>query len=118
MGNCVVVLKKGGRVTVSPEYQMLNALLKLDSGGLGGIASILFDVIRDSSCFMPIDLASGFTQLEIAEEDKHKTACRDARGDVWEFNRCGFGLKTIPSGFAAYVGEALGPLKGRCPELA
>ena len=31
---------------------------------------------------------------------------------MWEFNRCGFRLKTIPSGFAAYVGEALGPLKG------
>ena len=69
--------------------------------------------MRGSTRFTSIDLASGFTQFEIAEEDKHKTAFRDAHGELWEFNRCDFGLKTIPSGFAAYVGEALGPLKGK-----
>ena len=69
--------------------------------------------MRGSTCFTSIDLASGFTRLEIAEEDTHKTAFRDAHGELWEFNRCGFGLKTIPSGFAAYVGEALGPLRGK-----
>ena len=51
--------------------------------------------------------------MEIAEEDKRKTAFRDVHGELWEFNQCGFGLKTIPSGFAAYVSEALGPLKGK-----
>ena len=63
--------------------------------------------MRGSTCFTSIDLASGLTQLEIAEEDKDKTAFRDAHGELWDFNRCGFGLKTIPSGIAAYVGEAL-----------
>ena len=110
--NCVVVPKKDGTVRVCQDYRGLNGLLESNSGGLGDIASI-FDNMKGATCFTSIDLASGFTQLEIAEEDKHKTAFRDAHGELWEFNRCGFGLKTLPSGFAAYVGEALGPLKGK-----
>lgn len=84
----------------------------LHSGTLGDIGSI-FDGMRGSTCFTSIDLASGLTQLKIAEEDNNITAFRDAHGEWWEFNRCGFGLKNTPSGFAAYVGEALGPLKGK-----
>ena len=110
--NCVVVMKKDGTARVCQDFRVLNSSTISHSGGLGNIGSI-FDGMRGSTCFTSIDLASGFTQLEIAEEDKHKTAFRDAHGELWEFNRCGFGLKTIPSGFAAYVGEALGPLKGK-----
>ncbi|CAN0521712.1 unnamed protein product, partial [Laminaria digitata] len=32
--------------------------------------------MKGAGCFTSIDLASGFTQLEIAEEDKHKTSFR------------------------------------------
>ena len=110
--NCVVVRKKDGTARVCQDYRGLNASLKSDSGGLGDIQSI-FDGMKGASCFTSIDLASGFTQLEIAEEDKHKTAFRDAHGTLWELNRCGFGLKTLPAGFAAFVGGALGSLKGK-----
>ena len=85
-------------------------MLESNSGGLEYIASI-FDNMKGATCFTSIDLASGFTQLAIAEEDKHRTAFRDAHGELWEFSRCGFWLKTLLSGFPSYVGEALGPLK-------
>lgn len=67
-----------------------------------------------STCFTSIVLALGFMQLEIAVEDKHKTTFRDTHRELWELNRWVDGLKTIPSGFATYVGEALGSFKGRC----
>lgn len=35
---------------------------------------------------------------------------RDARGDLWEFNRCGIGLTSLRSVIAVYMWEALGPL--------
>ena len=89
-------MKKDGTARACQDYRRLNALLETDSGGLGHIASI-FDGMRGSTCFTSIDLASGFTQLEIAKEGKHKTAFRDAHGELWAFNRCGFGLKPIPS---------------------
>ncbi|CAN0578805.1 unnamed protein product, partial [Laminaria digitata] len=69
--------------------------------------------MKEAGCFTSIDLASGFTQLEIDEEDKHKTAFRDAHGILWELRRCGFGLKTLPAGFATFVGGSLGQLKGK-----
>ena len=109
--NCVIVMKEDGTARVCQDVRALNTSTKSHSGGLGNISNN-FDGIGGSTCFPSIDLASGSTQLEIAEEAKHKTAFRDAHGELWEFNRCGVGLKTIPSGFAAYVGEALGPLKG------
>ena len=108
--NCVVVRMKDGTARVCEDYWGLYPLLKSDSGCLGDIQSI-FDGMKAASCFTSIDLASGFTQLEIAEEEKHKTVFRDAHGTLWELNRCGFGLKTLPAGFAAFVGGALSPLK-------
>ena len=46
----------------------------------------------------------GFLQLEIHEDDQHLTAFRDADEKLYEYVRCGFGLKTVPSAFANYVG--------------
>lgn len=63
--------------------------------------------MEGATCFTSINLAGGFKQLEISEEDKHKTDLGDAHGKLWEFNRCGLGLTTLPSGCAAYVGETV-----------
>lgn len=106
----MVVRKKDGTARVCQDSRGLNALLKNDSGGLGDLPGI-FDDMKGAGWYTSIDLASGFTKLEIAEEDKHKTAFRDAYGELWEFNRCGFGLKTLPSAFFAYIGGSLGSLR-------
>lgn len=72
----------------------------ISHSGTPGDTGSIFDGMRVSTCFISIDLASGFMQLEIAEEYKHNTAFRDAHEELWEFNRCGFGQRTIPPGFA------------------
>ena len=77
--NCVVVRKKDGTARVCQGYRRLNMLLKLDSGGGGDIQSIIHSM-KGASCLTSIDLASVLTQVEIAEEDKHITAFRDAHG--------------------------------------
>ena len=79
--NCVVVVKKNGTARVCQDCENLHTLLESDSGGLGDIASI-FDDIWGVPCFTSIDLATGFMQLEIAEEDKHRNASRDAHGEL------------------------------------
>lgn len=53
-----------------------------------------------------------FSQIEIAEEDKPKIAFRDANDRLWEYSRCGFGLKIIPGAFANCTAVALEPVKG------
>ena len=70
--NCVVVMRKDGTTRVCQDHRRLKVLLQSDSGGLGGIASI-FDGMRGPACFTSIDLASRFTRLANAEDDKHKT---------------------------------------------
>ena len=105
-----MVCKKDGTARVRQDYRGLNTLLKSDSGGLEAIGSI-FDGMNGASCSTSINTASGFTQIEIAEEGPHKTTFRDAYGTLWELKRCGFGLEALPAGFAAFFGGALGPLK-------
>lgn len=95
---------------VCQEYRALNALMKTDSGGLGDVRALI-DRLLGSNYFSALDLASGFFQIAIAEEDKHKTAFRDAAGKLWVYNRYVFGLKTLPAAFARFVATVLAPLK-------
>ena len=108
----VLVRKKDGTLRMCQDFRVLNQRLVTNSGGLGDITTIHSDM-GQVGCSTSIDLASGFNQVPIAEKDKFKTAFRDANGELWELNRCGFGLKTLPAAFAARVGAALGPLKGK-----
>ena len=85
--------EKDETARVCRDFIVLNNSTISRSGRLGNIGSI-FDGKRGSTCFTSNDMASGFTQIEIAEEDK--SAFRDAHGELLEFNRCCFGLKTIP----------------------
>ncbi|CAM9601251.1 unnamed protein product, partial [Laminaria digitata] len=48
--------------------------------------------LASSGWLASIDLASGFVQLPIAESDRHKTAFQDAFGQLWEYERFGFGF--------------------------
>ena len=100
--NCSTVRKKDGTVRVLQDFRGINALLKSQSGGLGELQYII-DEMEGLKYFSSIDLASGFLQLEIHEDDRHLTAFRDADGKLYEYVRCGFGLKTVPSVFANYV---------------
>ena len=69
----------------------------------------MFSNLKSKKYFTQIDLASGFHQLPIPEKEKHKTAFRDADGQLWEFNREGFGLTVLPAAFARIVKTALAP---------
>ena len=92
--------------TMIQDFQGLNALLKVQRGGLGDLLTI-YDEMDQSAYFSCLDLVSGFLQLTIHEADRHLTAFRDAEGKLWEYVRCGFGLKMVPSAFTNYVGGSI-----------
>ena len=110
--NCATVRKKDRTVWVVQDCRGSNALLKSLSGGLGDLQHIM-DEMEGPKYFSSIDLASGFLQLEIHEDDRHQKAFRDADGKLYEYVCCGFGLKTVPSAFANYMGGRLLPVKGK-----
>ena len=60
--------------------------------------------MNQSVYFSCLDLASGFLQQIIREADRCLTTFRDAEGKLWENVHCSFGLKTVLSAFANYVG--------------
>ena len=96
---CVTVREKDGTLRLC---RALNRFMRTDSDDLGNIQE-MFQRLGANSWFTSIDLASGFFQLPIVEEDHHKTAFQDAFGQLWEYVRCGFGLKILPPAFARTV---------------
>ena len=108
---CLCVRKKDGTLRLCIDWRELNKHLVTDSGGLGDMQTI-FDGLKGKRYFSQLDLASGFHQLSIAEKDRHKTAFRDADGQLFEFTRAGFGLTVLPSAFTRTVKIAIGILPG------
>ena len=100
--------KKDGTMRPWVDWRRLKSLLVIDRGGLGDVQS-MFSNLKGKGYFTQIDLASGFHQLPIAEKGKHKTDFRDADGQLWEFNRAGFGLTVLPAAFTRIVKTAPAP---------
>jgi hypothetical protein len=74
----------------------------------------IFDKLGRARYFTALDCASGYLQVPIAEEDRHKTAFSTANGH-FEFKRMPFGLKSAPSTFQRMMNNILSELIGdRC----
>jgi len=102
------VPKKNGEVRYCIDYRKLNQVTKKDNHPLPRIDDIL-DQMQGSQWFSTIDLASGYWQVEIEEEDKEKTAFITNEG-LYEFNVMPFGLCNAPATFQRLMHEVLGDL--------
>lgn len=87
-------------ITVTVKYPFVNLHIALQSMGKAKI-------------FSKIDLASGYYQMKIKEEDKAKTALVTTNG-TYIFNFMSFGLKNAPAYFQSLMDLVLGPLQNRC----
>lgn len=93
----VLVRKKDGSLRLCVDYRKLNAKTIKDSYALPRIEETL-DALTGACWFSSLDLKSGYWQMEIAEEDRHKTAFTTPLG-FYEFNRMPFGLTNAPASF-------------------
>eukprot|EP00752_Nemacystus_decipiens_P016639 g14879.t1 len=99
----VIQYKKDGKPRLTIGYRPLNAVMKENSGAIGTISTMHYRV-RKIKWFTQV-----YHQIPIKASDRHKTAFRDARRRLYQFNRCSFGLTTIPAAFSALLGDTLRP---------
>uniref|UniRef100_A0A3P9LYG9 Gypsy retrotransposon integrase-like protein 1 n=1 Tax=Oryzias latipes TaxID=8090 RepID=A0A3P9LYG9_ORYLA len=102
----VLVQKKDGGLRMCVDYRQLNARTRKDAFPLPRIDESL-DALAGAQWFTTLDLASGYSQVEVAEKDKAKTAFCTPFG-LFEFNRMPFGLCNAPSTFQRLMERLFG----------
>ena len=93
----VLVRKKSGELRMCVDYRRLNSLTRRDMFPLPRIDECL-DAIGGATLFSTLDLASGYHQVAMDDDDMHKTAFTCPYG-LYEFRRMPFGLCNAPATF-------------------
>ncbi|KAL1254358.1 hypothetical protein QQF64_016587 [Cirrhinus molitorella] len=104
----VVVRKKNGDVRLCIDYRKLNLQTVKDAYAFPNLEET-FSALNGSKWFSVLDLKSGYYQIEVAEEDKPKTAFVCPLG-FWEFNRMPQGVTNAPSTFQRLMERCMGDI--------
>ena len=97
----VLVRKKDGKLRYCIDYRKLNAVTKKDAFPLPRIEACL-DTLKGSKFMSCLDMAAGYYQAEISEQDRHKTAFITKFG-LFEHVRLSFGLCNSPAFFQRMI---------------
>ena len=97
----VLVRKPSGDLRICVDYRKLNEVTSVISYPLPNITETI-DRLTGASFFTSIDMVSGYHQIEIAEEDRDKTALISPYG-LYQYCRMPFGLSGAPGTFQSIV---------------
>ena len=103
----VVIAYRHGKACFCVDYRKLNAATIPDEFPIPCQSEILAS-LSGAQVLSSLDALSGFTQLEMADEDVEKTAFRTHRG-LFQFRRLPFGLRNGPSIFQHVMQGILAP---------
>ncbi|CAF0976548.1 unnamed protein product, partial [Brachionus calyciflorus] len=109
----VLVRKKDGTYRFCIDFRKLNEQTIKDAYPIPRIDEVI-EPVFDAKIFTIIDLIQGYWQVEIDEQDKHKTAFITTSG-LYHFNKMPFGLCNAPATFQRLMNKVLtGILWKRC----
>ena len=103
----VLARKKDGKLRMCIDYRSLNAKTHKDAYPLPRIEEAL-EALNGAKYFASLDLAHGFNQIPMAEEDMEKTAFRVGTGGLYEYTRMPFGLCNAPATFMRLMDKVFG----------
>ncbi|KAF9761555.1 Retrovirus-related Pol polyprotein from transposon opus [Nosema granulosis] len=103
--------KPDGSVRMCIDYRPLNQITIKDRYPLPRIDDII-DGLSNAKIFSTLDATSGYYQIKMAEEDKHKAAFA-FKGGLYEFNRMPFGLCNAPATFQRAIDQILEDFRGK-----
>ena len=106
----VLVPKKSGEWRFCVDYRALNGITKPDSFALP-LASDIFSTLGGAKVMSTLDLDRGFWQVEMADEDKEKTAFTSFLGS-FSFQVMPFGLRNSPSTYQRLMSHVLSGYTG------
>ena len=101
----VLVKKKDNTKRLCVDFRKVNEITKKDAYTIPRIDDTL-DTLHGARYFSCVDLASGYWQVELQEEDKEKTAFSTPYG-LYEFNVMSFGLTGAPGLFQRLMENVL-----------
>lgn len=107
--NVVVVRKKDGSIRFCTDYRKLNKRTHKDAYAISKIDDTLH-LLSGSKYFTKLDLKAGYWQIEMAEEDKEKTAFQVNNLGFFECNRMPFGLCNAPATYQRLMERCMGDI--------
>jgi transposase InsO family protein len=105
------VRKKDGRMRMCVDYRALNSLTVKNRYPLPRIDDLM-DQLNGAACFSGLDLASGYWQIPIRAEDRHKTAFRTPMG-LYQWKVMPFGLTNAPAVFSQTMQQVFADMIGQ-----
>ena len=110
--NVVIVRKKDVTIRFCVDYRRLNNRTIQDAYAIPRVEDSLH-LLSGAKYFSKLDLRSGYWQVEICEDDKHKTAFQDGTLGFYEFNWMPFGLCNAPATFRRLMERCMGDMNLR-----
>ena len=105
----VMVVKANGQMRFCVDYRGINAVTIRDSYPIPRIQELM-TAFNGSQLFSTLDMASGYWQIEMAEEDIEKTSFITHCG-LFDFLVCPFGLCSLPETYQRMIDKMIAGLK-------
>jgi transposase InsO family protein len=103
----VLVRKRNGDLRMCIDYRQLNSKTHKDAYPLPRIEEAL-ESLKGATYFSSLDLAHGYHQIPMEEDDIEKTAFRVGTGGLYEYTRMPFGLCNAPGTFMRMMDKVFG----------
>ena len=101
----VIIKKKDDTIRLCVDYRKLNAMTQVDAYPMPRIDDIL-DQVGQARYITTLDVAKGYCQVPVAEEDRPKTAFTNPRA-LYQFKKMPFGLCRAPATFQRMMDQVI-----------